>query len=69
MNKRKHISQALASQLYLEDEDGQSSGGSEMRIPVGNLNEGRRIDYVLQEKPYESFNEYIFALQAHVTYW
>ncbi|KAK4290109.1 hypothetical protein Pmani_036976 [Petrolisthes manimaculis] len=35
----------------------------------GRLNAGRRIDYVLQEKPYESFNEYIFALQAHLTYW
>ena len=26
------------------------------------LNEGRRIDYVLQEAPLESFNEYLFAL-------
>ena len=38
-------------------------------VMIGNLNGGRRIDYVLQEKPYESFTEYIFALQAHLSYW
>ncbi|XP_068404772.1 SEC23-interacting protein isoform X2 [Eschrichtius robustus] len=36
---------------------------------VGTLNGGRRIDYVLQEKPIESFNEYLFALQSHLCYW
>ncbi|EPY74700.1 hypothetical protein CB1_001907019 [Camelus ferus] len=35
---------------------------------VGMLNGGRRIDYVLQEKPIESFNEYLFALQSHLCY-
>ncbi|CAH8510344.1 unnamed protein product [Schistosoma turkestanicum] len=33
------------------------------------LNQGRRIDYVLQEAPLESFNEYLFALTSHATYW
>ncbi|XP_045607701.2 SEC23-interacting protein isoform X2 [Procambarus clarkii] len=66
-----HVDEALADRLYLEEEDGPagSSGGGELKISVGHLNGGKRIDYVLQEKPYESFNEYIFALQAHVTYW
>ncbi|XP_043940250.1 phospholipase DDHD2 isoform X2 [Protopterus annectens] len=41
----------------------------EMDIKVGMLNGGRRIDYVLQEKPIESFNEYLFALQSHLCYW
>ncbi|XP_052099369.1 phospholipase DDHD2-like isoform X2 [Mytilus californianus] len=36
---------------------------------VGQLNEGRRIDYVLQERPIESFNDYIFALTSHGCYW
>uniref|UniRef100_A0A8C4HSC9 Phospholipase DDHD2 n=1 Tax=Dicentrarchus labrax TaxID=13489 RepID=A0A8C4HSC9_DICLA len=36
---------------------------------VGMLNGGRRIDYVLQEKPIESFNEYLFAIQSHLCYW
>lgn len=38
-------------------------------IKMGMLNGGRRIDYVLQEKPIESFNEYLFALQSHLCYW
>ncbi|KAB5543726.1 hypothetical protein PHYPO_G00082900 [Pangasianodon hypophthalmus] len=38
-------------------------------IQVGKLNGGRRIDYVLQEKPIESFNEYLFAIQSHLCYW
>lgn len=38
-------------------------------IKVGMLNGGRRIDFVLQEKPIESFNEYLFAIQSHLCYW
>ncbi|KAM4675700.1 triacylglycerol hydrolase DDHD2 [Discoglossus pictus] len=38
-------------------------------IDVGMLNGGQRFDYVLQEKPIESFNEYLFALQSHLCYW
>lgn len=38
-------------------------------VRVGQLNGGRRIDYVLQEAPLESFNEYLFALSSHVCYW
>ncbi|XP_066155329.1 phospholipase DDHD2 isoform X3 [Euwallacea fornicatus] len=38
-------------------------------IPLGHLNNGRRIDYVLQEAPLEFFNEYIFAITSHVCYW
>ena len=36
---------------------------------VGRLNGGRRIDHVLQEKPIELFNEYIFAFISHASYW
>ncbi|XP_053319019.1 phospholipase DDHD2 [Spea bombifrons] len=39
------------------------------QIDVGMLNGGHRFDYVLQEKPIESFNEYLFALQSHLCYW
>lgn len=38
-------------------------------IKMGMLNGGRRIDFVLQEKPIESFNEYLFAIQSHLCYW
>lgn len=41
----------------------------ELEVKVGMLNGGNRIDYVLQEKPIESFNEYLFALQSHLCYW
>lgn len=42
---------------------------AETDLPLGQLNEGKRIDYVLQEAPLEFFNEYIFALTSHVCYW
>lgn len=38
-------------------------------LSLGSLNKGRRIDYVLQEAPFEIFNEYIFAMSSHVCYW
>ncbi|XP_040270689.1 phospholipase DDHD2 isoform X1 [Bufo bufo] len=40
-----------------------------IELDVGMLNGGQRFDYVLQEKPIESFNEYLFALQSHLCYW
>ncbi|MGH0153586.1 UNVERIFIED_CONTAM: hypothetical protein FKN15_044809 [Acipenser sinensis] len=46
-----------------------SKQDEEEHIKIGMLNGGRRIDYVLQEKPIESFNEYLFALQSHLCYW
>jgi hypothetical protein len=39
------------------------------RVDMGKLNKGRRIDFVLQEAPYESFNDYVFALASHACYW
>ncbi|XP_023218251.1 SEC23-interacting protein-like [Centruroides sculpturatus] len=38
-------------------------------VQIGQLNAGKRIDYVLQEKPIESLNEYLFALGSHACYW
>ncbi|XP_034728626.1 phospholipase DDHD2 isoform X2 [Etheostoma cragini] len=53
-----------------ETESSVSAGQTEQpEIKVGMLNGGRRIDYVLQEKPIESFNEYLFAIQSHLCYW
>ncbi|CAF1055949.1 unnamed protein product [Adineta ricciae] len=37
--------------------------------PIGKLNQGRRIDYVLQHRPIEALNDYIFAFTSHVSYW
>ena len=41
----------------------------EEEIRIGTLNGGRRIDHVLQEKPIEKLNEYLFALSSHLCYW
>lgn len=38
-------------------------------LPLGQLNQSKRLDYVLQEAPLEFFNEYLFALTSHVCYW
>uniref|UniRef100_A0A3Q3M643 DDHD domain containing 2 n=1 Tax=Mastacembelus armatus TaxID=205130 RepID=A0A3Q3M643_9TELE len=50
-------------------EEPQAEQTEQAEIKVGMLNGGRRIDYVLQEKPIESFNEYLFAIQSHLCYW
>ncbi|XP_061116244.1 LOW QUALITY PROTEIN: phospholipase DDHD2-like [Conger conger] len=52
-----------------EAESPQETPSEEQNIQIGMLNGGRRIDYVLQEKPIESFNEYLFAIQSHLCYW
>ena len=41
----------------------------ERSLNFGRLNGGERLDYVLQEKPFEILNEYIFALSSHTCYW
>ena len=39
-------------------------------LGVGKLNsDGRRVDFVLQESPLESINDYLFALTSHSCYW
>ncbi|XP_044130619.1 SEC23-interacting protein-like isoform X1 [Bufo gargarizans] len=50
-------------------EGSESYREEDLSVKIGMLNGGRRIDYVLQEKPIESFNEYLFALQSHLCYW
>uniref|UniRef100_A0A8C5WI13 DDHD domain-containing protein n=1 Tax=Leptobrachium leishanense TaxID=445787 RepID=A0A8C5WI13_9ANUR len=66
------IQEEAAKQQEVEEEkleSPESSPEEELAVRVGMLNSGRRIDYVLQEKPIESFNEYLFALQSHLCYW
>lgn len=57
-----------------EDEDDSASEVSSEdpranRVVTGQLNQGRRIDYMLQEKEIENANEYVAALAAHSSYW
>jgi len=39
------------------------------RVNTGALNQGRRIDYMIQEREIENANEYVAALAAHSSYW
>ena len=67
----------LDSTVDFPDEDNQSQPSSGMveddrsatNIVTGKLNQGRRIDYMLQEKEIEAANEYVAALAAHSCYW
>ncbi|MEQ2230949.1 Phospholipase ddhd2 [Ilyodon furcidens] len=61
---------SVAAGVYTEAEcSGSAEQTEQPEIEMGMLNGGRRIDYVLQEKPIESFNEYLFAIQSHLCYW
>lgn len=52
-----------------ESDDQEEHTEPQTDLSLGILNKGRRIDYVLQEAPFEFINEYIFALASHVCYW
>lgn len=64
------VNHKIQSQLAATlEEDEPVEIQEETDICLGQLNKGRRIDYVLQESPLEIINEYIFALASHVGYW
>lgn len=46
-----------------------SSSIKDEDVDMGHLNGGDRVDYQLQERPLEMFNEYMFAPSAHGCYW
>lgn len=63
-------SQMLAAAAAADDSESVTSSAlEEDDLLVSALNQGRRVDYVLQEGPLESFNEYLFALGSHACYW
>lgn len=70
------VEKAIKEQLKhqnTENEETPDESEQQQQAPtdlhLGLLNSNRRIDYVLQETPFEFFNEYIFALTSHVCYW
>lgn len=68
----KEVDDVISQLTIAEDEraeTGSIASSHDEEINMGQLNEGRRIDYVLQEKPIESFNDYLFALASHGCYW
>ena len=66
-------SMAGAFGIGREDDDSASATSTAKdqfnRVVAGKLNEGHRIDYMLQEKEIENANEYVAALAAHSSYW
>ena len=57
---------------YVDDDMSSSDFSADSRanrVVSGALNQGRRIDYMLQEKEIENANEYVAALAAHSSYW
>lgn len=63
----KVVEEQLQKQPSVPDQHNNDDDGANLKI--GELNGGRRIDYVLQEAPFEYINEYIFALTSHICYW
>lgn len=64
------VDKAFKQQLsQTEDFENEEPEQQQTNLPLGLLNKHRRIDYVLQEAPFEFFNEYLFALTSHVCYW
>ncbi|ETN65443.1 hypothetical protein AND_002779 [Anopheles darlingi] len=73
----KEVDKVLQDQLKFETtgssanlaSSGSDVDSGETSLPLGRLNQSRRVDYVLQEAPFEFINEYLFALTSHVCYW
>jgi hypothetical protein len=63
----------LGSKAPQGEEDASSEFSSEetgsRQVKTGSLNQGRRIDYMIQEREIEAANEYVAALAAHSSYW
>lgn len=59
----------MTEEVVKVDEEAATAKIHESTVNWGKINKGRRIDYVLQESPFESFNEYLFALASHACYW
>ena len=69
-SKEEMVEQVVHDQM--SNKTGRDSPDSDELNPKNmdsQLNQGNRIDYVLQEAPFESFNEYVFALGSHLCYW
>lgn len=67
------VNEVLQQQLNADkpstDPESPEPANCDPTLSLGQLNQSRRLDYVLQEAPLEFFNEYLFALTSHVCYW
>lgn len=67
----KVVEEEIEKEQLCEENKDDVSQDIDLEAPdvLGKLNSGRRIDYVLQEAPFEMINEYLFAMSSHVCYW
>jgi len=64
------VEEAVESELAHQHQQEERSESPVQEVSLeSQLNGGRRIDFVLQEAPLESFNEYVFAVTSHLCYW
>ncbi|XP_066595634.1 SEC23-interacting protein isoform X2 [Prorops nasuta] len=63
----KVVEEQLQTSPTAQENQNNDDGGADFK--VGKLNGGRRIDYVLQEAPFECITNYLSALTSHVCYW
>jgi len=61
----------IANEMFQQHSrrDSETSSIANEEFEIGQLNSGKRIDYQLQKRPLEMFNEYMFAFQSHLGYW
>merc|ERR1719369_1631203 len=62
------VEQAVETEIS-EQTRSESPVQDEVLTLPAKINSGKRVDYVLQEAPLESFNEYLFAIASHLCYW
>nr|XP_049695979.1 uncharacterized protein LOC110382180 isoform X1 [Helicoverpa armigera] len=67
----KVVEEEIEKEQLTDESSEELARETELSTPdkLGRLNNGRRVDYVLQEAPLEMINEYLFAMSSHVGYW
>ena len=68
-SKEQMVEQMVQDQISNKGRESPDNEDQNPKSMDSQLNQGNRIDFVLQEAPFESFNEYVFALGSHLCYW
>ena len=68
-SKEQMVEQMVQDQISNKGRESPDNEDQNPKSMDSQLNQGNRIDFVLQEAPFESFNEYVFALGSHLCYF
>ena len=68
-SKEEIVEEMVHNQISSKGRESPDNEDQNPKNMESQLNQGNRIDFVLQEAPFESFNEYVFALGSHLCYW